>query len=351
VYGRLAQELADHTPKHCCIKRHTTLPIMNSFFDKILDNQILIVGDVMIDGYISGKVNRISPEAPVPVVEYQSRIHRLGGAANVALNIKALGAKPILLSIIGDDENKAIFEGLLNIENIDSQYIVRSIHRQTTIKTRVMAGTQQLLRIDREDTHELNQEEEEAVLDAFQAVVQAHDIKCIVFQDYNKGLLNPKIIKKIIHYANENDIPTAVDPKKKNFFAYQNVTLFKPNLKEISDALQEKIKVELSSLEQVTASLRAAMPHRNTMITLSEKGIYTFDGVKSSLQDTIPRNIADVCGAGDTVIAVAALGLAAALPIANIAALANIAGGQVCEEVGVVPIQLKRFRAEIDKLG
>lgn len=322
---------------------------MHSFFDKIIDSQILIVGDVMIDGYISGKVNRISPEAPVPVVEYQSMVHRLGGAANVALNLKALGAKPILLSIVGEDENVRIFQQLLTDESIDNQYIIRSASRQTTIKTRVMAGIQQMLRIDREDTHDLNNIEEEKLLNKYAQIIDNQNIKCVVFQDYNKGLLTKNVIKKMILLANQHNIPTAVDPKKKNFFAYQNVTLFKPNLKEITEALQEKTTTQLEDLERLTASLRATMPHQNTMITLSEKGIFTFDGKVSSLQGTTPRRISDVCGAGDTVISVAALGLAAGLNIAEIAKLANIAGGQVCEEVGVVPIKLNRFKEEVNR--
>lgn len=324
---------------------------MQSFFDKIIDNQILIIGDVMIDGYISGKVTRISPEAPVPVVEYQSMIHRLGGAANVALNIKALGAKPILLSIAGEDENKTILKQLLSAENIDNQFIISSKNRQTTIKTRIMAGMQQLLRIDREDTHDLSTEEEHLIIEKFVQIIENQNIKCIVFQDYNKGLLTKNVIKKLITYANERQIPTAVDPKKKNFFAYQNVTLFKPNLKEISEALQEKIIPQLNDLERLTSLLSAAMPHQNTMITLSEKGIFTFDGKESIIQGTTPRHIADVCGAGDTVIAVAALGLAAGLKIDVIAKLANIAGGQVCEEVGVVPVKLDKLRDEVAKLS
>lgn len=324
---------------------------MHSFFNNIIDNQILIVGDVMIDGYITGKVSRISPEAPVPVVEYQSLTHRLGGTANVALNIKSLGAIPILLSIVGEDENKSIFQQLLEKENIDTQYIVSSMERQTTIKTRIMAGTQQLLRIDREDTHDLSANEEDKIIDKFMQIVDNHDIKCIIFQDYNKGLLTKNVIKKLISIANEQQIPTAVDPKKKNFFAYQNVSLFKPNLKEISEALQEKITPQSTDLERLTRILRASMPHQNTMITLSEKGIFTFDGSNSTIQGTTPRHIADVCGAGDTVIAVAALGLAADLKIEEIAKLANIAGGQVCEEVGVVPIKLDKFKEEMRKIS
>lgn len=320
---------------------------MRAFFEKIKQKKILIIGDVMIDSYINGKVSRISPEAPVPVVEYQSRINRLGGAANVALNISVLGAKPILVSVVGNDDNATIFEQLLAAENIDYQWLVKDNERQTTIKTRVMANTQQLLRIDQEDTFDISAAIEAKILAIVAKQIEA-GIDTIIFQDYNKGLLTNTLIQKAIQLAQQSNIPTTVDPKKKNFFAYKGVTLFKPNLKEISEALQQKTYPTQQGLDEATTLLQQQMPHQATMITLSEKGIYTNDGKNAVIQPTVPRNIADVCGAGDTVIAVAALGLAAELPLLQIAKIANIAGGQVCESVGVVPITLERLRQECD---
>lgn len=320
---------------------------MRAFFDKIRHKKILIIGDVMIDSYINGKVNRISPEAPVPVVEYQSRINRLGGAANVALNISALGAKPILVSVLGNNDNATVFEQLLAAENIDSQWLVKDSERKTTIKTRIMANTQQLLRIDEEDTFDISTAIEEKLLTIVAKQIEA-GIDTIIFQDYNKGLLSSTLIQKVIEIAQQNNIPTTVDPKKKNFFAYKGVSLFKPNLKEISEALQQKTPPTKHGLDEATRLLQQQMPHQATMITLSEKGIYTNDSNASAIQPTVPRNIADVCGAGDTVIAVAALGLAAKLPLMQIAKIANIAGGQVCESVGVVPITLERLQQECE---
>ncbi len=321
---------------------------MVSFFDKIIDIPILIVGDVMIDRYINGKVTRISPEAPVPIVEFQHQVNRLGGAANVALNIKALGAKPILVSIVGTDENATIFEQLLQEKDIESSHIAHFAERQTTVKSRIMSGNQQLLRIDREDTHDISETEEDFLFEKITQIIDNQQIKVVVFQDYNKGLLTERLIKRVSELAFAKKIPIAVDPKKKNFFAYKNATLFKPNLKEITEALQIKKTVQIADLEDLTKQLNAKMPHQNTMITLSEKGIFTFDGKHSQLQATTPRNIADVCGAGDTVIAVAALGLAVDMPIVEIAKLANIAGGQVCEAVGVVPIQKEKLKKEYE---
>jgi rfaE bifunctional protein kinase chain/domain len=183
-----------------------------SFFEKIIDNQILIIGDVMIDSYINGKVSRISPEAPVPVVEYQSRINRLGGAANVALNIKALGAKPILVSTVGNDENGQLFKQLLATENIDFQSIITLDSRQTTIKTRVMSGNQQLLRIDQEDTHDITADEEKIIFEKINQLIDNQTIKAIIFQDYNKGLLTQNLIQRIIKLAVTKNIPTKMLP-------------------------------------------------------------------------------------------------------------------------------------------
>jgi rfaE bifunctional protein kinase chain/domain len=323
---------------------------MTDFFEKIINLPILIVGDVMLDSYVKGKVTRISPEAPVPIVEYQSQVYCLGGAANVALNIKALGAEPILVSIVGNDENASIFKDLLQKESIDNQHIVSISERQTTIKTRVLSGNQQLLRIDREDTHDISEQSVQIILEKIIQIIDSQQIRVIIFQDYNKGLLTQNLIQEVIYLAKNKNILTAVDPKKKNFFAYQNVTLFKPNFKEITEALQTKTNIKLADLEQLTKILKTQMPHQNTMITLSEKGVFTFDGNIAQIAPTTPRNIADVCGAGDSVIAVAALGLAAELPMHTIAQLANIAGGQVCEAVGVVPVQRERLIEESSSL-
>ncbi len=318
-----------------------------SFLDRTGNFEVLIIGDVMIDTYLNGRVTRISPEAPVPVVEFRSRVERLGGAANVALNIKALDAVPVLLSIVGSDENAGLFRHLLQREKIDSSYIIEIPGRQTTIKTRIMSGNQQLLRIDMEDTHDISEEESALVLGHLEEILLSRKIKVIIIQDYNKGLLTADLIQKIIRSANSQNIPIAVDPKRKNFFAYSNVSLFKPNLKEISEALSMRAVPQIDDLLQLTKELNNRMPHSMTMITLSDKGIFTSDGIEASLRPTQPRDIADVCGAGDSVISVAALGIAAGEDISEIARVANVAGGQVCEEIGVVPVNKTKLLREI----
>jgi len=306
---------------------------------KLENQRVLIVGDVMLDRYLTGAVSRISPEAPVPVVLHQHTYDRLGGAANVALNIHALGSRPILCSVVGDDADGAIFQQTLHAQGISAEGIVPSPSRRTTVKTRVLGNNQQMLRIDREDTHDLSTEEEKLLLDRYRELLDTHPVRAVILQDYNKGVLTPAIIAAVIQATRERNILTAVDPKKANFFAYRGVTLFKPNLKEIRDSAPFSVSAEPASLRQAAAFLREQLDNSLTMITLSEKGLYLDDGASGTLHPTIPRNVADVSGAGDTVISIAALALAAGLDLGIVAALSNLAGGQVCESPGVVSVE------------
>ena len=319
---------------------------VNQLFSSFENLSVLIIGDVMIDRYLSGSADRISPEAPVPVVNLQTTENRLGGASNVALNIKSLGAIPLLCSVIGEDENGVLFKELLSSYGLSAENVIKSPARRTTIKTRVIAGNQHLLRVDSEDTFALSPEEEEQLLNAVLHVLEKQKVAAILFQDYNKGVLTPNVIRKVIKFANERQIPTVVDPKKENFFTFQGVTLFKPNLKEVKEAISAPVEAELNSLNEATAYLKAELNHRFTLITLSEKGLYLHDGHKGKLFPTFPRVIADVCGAGDTVVSMASLALALGLPPEEIAILANLAGGQVCEKVGVVPVDKNQLQAE-----
>ena len=307
---------------------------------------VLIVGDVMIDRYMVGEVTRVSPEAPVPVVHLQSSENRLGGAANVALNVKALGANPFLFSVIGKDKDAELFLKLLPQEGIGTKGIVQSSKRITTSKTRIIAGSQHLARVDNEDVHELTSIEERDLLLQFNEVLETKEIDVILFQDYNKGVLSFNIIRSIILEAVKRDIPTAVDPKKINFSAYQKVTLFKPNLKEVQDHFNFNISASYEDLAKASEQLKGALSNKLTLITLSDKGLFIDGSMESLIVPTLPRSIADVCGAGDTVFSVAGLGLAAGLDHKTIAHLANLAGGQVCEKVGVVPVNLEQLKAE-----
>jgi D-glycero-beta-D-manno-heptose-7-phosphate kinase len=324
---------------------------IEAIFDQFAKLNVLIVGDVMIDRYIHGKVNRISPEAPVPVVEFTRSEERLGGAANVALNVKALGAKPYLFSIIGQDTEGVVFQNLLRNNNLPIQGITLSEKRMTTVKTRVVAGSQQLLRIDTEQIQDLDSDECVDFLSKLNTFITDNAIDVLILQDYNKGVLSEKVIEGVLHTAREKNIPTVVDPKKKNFFCYKNVTLFKPNLKEIREALPFDIKPDVDSLQKAADYLRNALGHQSTMITLSEKGLFLEEKTaKGRIFPTKNRQIADVSGAGDTVISVAALSIATALDIDVLAHLCNIAGGQVCEESGVIPLSIDKFKKEVSSL-
>jgi rfaE bifunctional protein kinase chain/domain len=309
---------------------------------------VLVVGDVMIDRYLRGTVNRISPEAPVPVLEYLQSEDRPGGAANVALNIRALGATPILCSIIGADQDGRAFLELLPQSGISDKGIVQSNVRQTTVKTRVMAGSQHLLRVDREDRHPLSAEEEQEFLTRTTGLINRVRPDAILFQDYNKGVLTPRVIETLIAEARKAGIPTAADPKKENFLRYRHITLFKPNLKEIRESLSASIVPEIHSLLDACNQLRAHLKHDISLVTLSEKGLFVETRDEHELIQALPRTITDVCGAGDTVISVATLALAAGMPIRDIAEVANMAGGQVCEKAGVVSIDLPQLLKEYD---
>jgi len=310
-------------------------------------HQVLIVGDVMLDRYLTGSVSRISPEAPVPVVLHQHTDDRLGGAANVALNIRALGSTPILCSVVGNDADGAIFQQILHTLDISAAGIVLSTARRTTVKTRVLGNNQQMLRIDGEDTHDLSPEEEQAFLHRFRTLLDKHNIRAVILQDYNKGVLTPTVISTVLREARARGVLTAADPKKANFFAYEGVTLFKPNLKEIRDSAPFQVQPQPASLQAAAAFLRERLHHSLTMITLSEKGLFLDDGLSSELYPTIARNVADVSGAGDTVISIASLALTAGLDLRTTAALSNLAGGQVCEFPGVVSVDKKILAGEL----
>lgn len=316
--------------------------ILSEFQNK----KALIIGDVMIDRYLSGDVHRISPEAPVPIVQLKSIDNRLGGAGNVALNIKALGGIPLLLTIVGDDENGVKFKSLLNDNSITDAYISVSTTRRTTVKTRVVSQNQQMLRVDAEDTHELNSHEAKQMLDVYHEILKSVKPDVIILQDYNKGLFNISIIQAIVAAAKEANIPVTVDPKKKNFLDFKGVTIFKPNLKEVREALNQDYNTDLESLKEASNKIKSILKNEITIITLSEKGLFIDDGELAEIYPTIPRNVSDVCGAGDTVISTLSLGVASNFDRETLAILANIAGGQVCERPGVVPVNLKQLTEE-----
>lgn len=320
-------------------------------FDKFNNLKILVIGDVMIDAYMWGKVTRISPEAPVPIANIKNCENRMGGAANVGLNIRALGAKPTMCAIIGNDEKGKQFKQLLKKRNMTDEGIITSDTRQTTVKTRIISNNQQLLRVDEETTTELHPELEKEFITHIKNLINKNDFNAIIFEDYDKGNITPTIIDFVTKTAKDKNIPTLVDPKKRNFCAYKNVTLFKPNFKEICEGLKEEIpKNNFEALHKATQKLQSELNTNHIMVTLSELGVFITNKNKYHQIPAQIRDIADVSGAGDTVISVAACCLATKIDIPILATLANLAGGLVCEKVGVVPINKEQLLTESMKL-
>jgi rfaE bifunctional protein kinase chain/domain len=325
---------------------------LTELFETFNGKRVLVVGDVMTDAYINGQVTRMSPEAPVPVVDLQTQEQRIGGAGNVALNLIALGAKAMLASVIGQDAPGQELQQMLSTAGIQTNALIVSAERKTTIKTRVISNGKQMLRIDTEDQHDLSSAETQALQ---QAILQLfdHGIDGLLLEDYNKGILTTELIEWLISEANTRQIPIAVDPKKKNFFAYKGCTLFKPNLKELKEGLQIEFNYQKdpSALHHAIEQLHNQLKSSYTFVTLSEHGVQLFDGQNHHHQPAHIRNIADVSGAGDTVIATTCLCLICGASPSLIAALANLAGGLVCESPGVVSINKEKLLEEALQLN
>ncbi len=320
---------------------------IREIFKSFNNLNVLIIGDVMVDSYMWGKVNRISPEAPVPIVAVNKKERRLGGAANVALNIQALGANPILCSVIGVDYEGMAFLDLLRQQKLSQKGILKSRDRITTVKTRVIGNNSQLVRVDEETEEDITVDETQNLLTLISYIIGHDKIDVIIFEDYNKGLITPKLIQKVVELAKSKGIPTCVDPKKKNFNAYKGVTLFKPNLKELREGLKLDVDGDnINELQRAVSSFRVKQKLETALVTLADKGVITNSrSVKEHVEAHV-RNIADVSGAGDTVISVASLCRALECNPVFTAALANLAGGLVCQEVGVVPINKETLLRE-----
>jgi len=319
-------------------------------FDEFKNKNIMIIGDVMIDSYLAGSIDRISPEAPVPIISANNKENRLGGAANVALNIKALDATPIICTVVGNDENGAIFKSLLDKRNITQDGVIVSDSRKTTSKTRVISQGQHLLRIDDEICANLNNEDENKIIERIIYILNTKKIDVIIFEDYDKGVITESLILKIVDEANTRNIITTVDPKKNNFLKYKNVTLFKPNLKELSEGLNIDIdKTDNKAIYNAVEKLRNILNAKIVFSTLSENGCYIRSEANEYYLPAEIRKIADVSGAGDTVISVASLCLSLKMDIKDVAYISNIAGGLVCESVGVVSVNKKELLSEVLK--
>ncbi len=319
----------------------------DELFQQLSQIKVGVIGDVMLDTYMWGHVERISPEAPVPIVTLDQKEYRIGGAANVALNIVSLGASVSMLSVVGDDEEGKLLGKLLQEKNIRTDFLLSSSKRITTNKTRIISRNQQMMRLDNEITHDLWYEDENRLILALQTFIAQEKPDVLIFEDYNKGVLTELIIQKAIDLCRHHGIVTTVDPKRKNFFSYKGVDVFKPNLKEVKEGLNLLIEdVNEETLKAIHTKLAEKLQHHTSFITLSEKGVFYNNETIAGIIPTHIRNIADVSGAGDTVIAVASLVFAATKNVHLMAEMANIAGGLVCEEVGTAAINKERLLQE-----
>ncbi|MBL7751553.1 MAG: carbohydrate kinase [Chitinophagaceae bacterium] len=324
---------------------------LESVFQQMNQLKVGVIGDLMLDTYLMGRVDRISPEAPVPVISLQHREHRIGGAGNVALNAASLGASVAILGVLGDDEDANLLTDLFEKKGISTQYAFRSGKRITTNKMRIISRNQQMMRVDAEVTHDLDKGEEAHLLEKLNKYIEKERPHILILEDYNKGVLTQGVIDGAIALCQAKGILTAVDPKRKNFFAYQEVDIFKPNLKEVREALNLLPEaLTLQTLRQIHHALVDKLQHRISFITLSEQGVFYQEKEKAAILPSHMRDIADVSGAGDTVIAVASLVYAVTKNPHLMAEIANIAGGLVCEQVGTAAINKERLFQECELL-
>ena len=309
---------------------------------------VLIVGDVMLDHDIVGRVDRVSPEADVPVVVQDSERFRPGGAANVAVNVGALGARPLLVSMVGRDEQGKRLEELLRDHEIPPRYILQSVQRPTTVKTRVLDGSRHVLRVDREVSHDLDASGRDRLRTTIENVLNQVTIHVAILQDYDKGILGPENVPDILAMLHERDIPVAVDPKFRDVVAYRGADLIKPNLRELAAVHGTDIDpTDDDALFDALASVRDRLDARRLVTTLSAHGIAGLSDEERVRLPAIERSIVDVSGAGDTVIAMAALLLATGADLHTLCALSNLAGGAVCEHSGVVALDVEALREEV----
>lgn len=322
---------------------------VSDLIDEFSRLKVLIIGDLMVDSYTWGKVSRISPEAPVPVVNVVRRESRLGGAGNVVLNIASLGAKPMICSVIGNDAPGRELQKIIQDSNLSIDGLIVESGRMTTVKERIIAGSQQVVRVDSEMESSISLASQNALWNMIKSSIA--DVDVVIFEDYDKGVLNEDLIQKVISLARENNIPTVVDPKRKNFFAYKGATLFKPNLHELRDGLGlMPMDFDANHLADTVRKFKVSQNFKGVFVTLSERGVYIDLENDQKIIPAHIRQISDVSGAGDTVISIAACVLALGGSANQIAALANLGGGLVCESLGVVPIKVDSLKKEAAQL-
>lgn len=322
------------------IEKKTLIEMKNlKNFSKV---KVLIVGDVMLDRYCWGSVSRISPEAPVPVVDLTKTSVVAGGAANVAANVAGLGAQPFLVGVVGDDEEAKLFPKVLSSSKVSSKYLIKIPGRKTTVKTRIVAHQQQVARIDWETKEFLTTAEEDKVWQKLAATIKSVDV--VIISDYLKGVLTESLLSRLITNCNENKKMVLVDPKGKNFSKYKNATLLTPNRLEVSEACKLENQNQ-SLLEETGKKLISELSLEAILITQGEDGMTLIEKNENSRHiKASARDVYDVTGAGDTVIACLAAALGCGYNFIEAAKLANLAAGSVIEHIGTTPIDVKMLQ-------
>jgi len=312
---------------------------LENIFSNSKDKKIFIIGDIMLDRYLLGDVTRISPEAPVQVFDIRKSEYRLGGAANVGYNVKTLGSNPVLIGIIGDDSEGLLLKTEMKKLSLDTEGLIIENQRPTTCKTRVISDSHHLLRIDSESKSDISSDSKKKIMNFLKQHIK--DIGVIILQDYNKGVLSKDLIHKVTHFAAVNGIKVLVDPKFDNFFEYKDTYLFKPNRKELEDAFGRKAK-QTEEFDEFVNELIKKINCENLILTLGELGMIIYENTNGNMKkikiDTKAMKVADVSGAGDTVISTIAVCIAGGADIKDAAIISNYAAGIVIKEVGIVPI-------------
>lgn len=317
-----------------------------SMIPKLQKQAILVVGDTMVDKFIWGKVSRISPEAPVPVVEVSNDTETLGGAGNVASNITSLGATAYLITVIGDDINGMNMRNMLEAKKINHEFVVVDKNRPTTIKTRIIASHQQVVRVDREVKGTFSPATENMIIKNIEAVISKVD--GIIISDYAKGIVVPKVLKKIITLARKYNAPVTVDPKVENFKQYKYITCMTPNTKEATEGMNAKNIHTDEDIAVLGKKILKLLKSESILITRGEKGMTLVE--KNNKITHIPtraKEVYDVTGAGDTVIATMTLALSAKFDFVSSAEIANFAAGFVVAKVGTATITAKELQETI----
>ncbi|MDI9357489.1 MAG: PfkB family carbohydrate kinase [Phycisphaerales bacterium] len=324
---------------------------VTSLFNLVSNIKVLVVGDVMLDEYLFGSVERISPEAPVPIYSLNNKETRIGGAGNVACNLSSIGTQTFVASVLGEDDQATLLLSLFKNAHINVEYCVQDKTRPTTAKTRLIAKSQQLLRIDAETTKYIDPLIEAQLLEKCLLCMKLHKPDVLILEDYNKGVLTKSFIRAIMKEAQVANMIVAVDPKKNNFFEYIGATIFKPNFKEILEAFNKPsvYSIDVDSLNELHLALVDRIKNHMSLVTLSEHGVFFATNNCAKIIPAHVRNIADVSGAGDTVIAVASVVYAVTKNIQLASELANIAGGIVCEEIGTRAIDKNKLLSEVIK--